>query len=189
MNSALADAFNPATVVGALVYGLVFALFALVVSRFVSFVIRKGASHLSDPTATGFVAQFLQVLVVLGALILYAHVVPGLRSLGTALLTGASVSAIVLGLAAQNTLGNLVAGFAILLYHPFRLGDRVEINTPKGVMSGTIASLTLGYTTIVTGSQEDIIVPNSIMASTVMIKKNSSEPAAEPLRPATDGMR
>jgi small-conductance mechanosensitive channel len=175
VTAALGEALNPATVIGALSYGVVFAVLALVIARILRFAIERGSKRLSDPTASAFVAQFLQVAVVIAAFILYAHVVPGLRALGTALLTGASVSAIVLGLAAQNTLGNLVAGFSILLYHPFRLGERVEINTPKGVMSGTIASLTLGYTTIVATTQEEIIVPNSIMASAVMIK---ASPAA-----------
>jgi len=53
------------------------------------------------------------------AAILCAHLVPVLRALGTAMLAGASVASIVLGLAAQNTLGNLIAGVALLLYDPF----------------------------------------------------------------------
>ena len=44
------------------------------------------------------------------AVILYAQLIPGLRSLGIALLTGASVASILIGLAAQSTLGNLIAG-------------------------------------------------------------------------------
>lgn len=56
-------------------------------------------------------------------LILYAHLIPVLRSMGTALLAGASVASVVIGLAAQSTLGNLVAGVSITIYRPFRLGD------------------------------------------------------------------
>lgn len=166
----LAEALDPTTLVGALVYALLFAILALTLTRVVHIVVRRGTRYLSDPTAGSFLAQFLQVVIVVGALILYAHVVPALRSVGSALLTGASVGAVVLGLAAQNTLGNLIAGFSILLYHPFRLGDDVEINTPKGVMRGTIDQLTLGYTTLHASAQEQIIVPNSVMASAVLIR-------------------
>lgn len=180
VTAALGEALDPASLIGALFYGVAFAVLALVAARILRFAIKRGSKRLSDPTATAFVAQFLQVVVVIAAFILYAHVVPGLRSLGTALLTGASVSAIVLGLAAQNTLGNLVAGFSILLYHPFRLGERVEINTPKGVMSGTVGSLTLGYTTIVATTQEEIVVPNSIMASAIMIKPSPESLSTKP---------
>ena len=172
LNLVVAEAFNPGTLLGALCYALLFASIALVLTRVVHFTVRRGSQYLSDPIASGFIAQFLQVVVVLGMLILYAHVVPALRSLGTALLTGASVGAIILGLAAQSTLGNLVAGLSILLYHPFSLGEEIEINTPKGMMRGTITSLSLGYTTLVAESREQIVVPNSVMASAVIIRTN-----------------
>ncbi len=171
LNLIVAEAFNPGTLLGALCYALLFASTALALTRVVHFTVRRGSQYLSDPIASGFIAQFLQVVVVLGMLILYAHVVPALRSLGTALLTGASVGAIILGLASQSTLGNLVAGLSILLYHPFSLGDEIEINTPKGMMRGAISSLSLGYT-LVAESREQIVVPNSVMASAVMIRTN-----------------
>jgi small-conductance mechanosensitive channel len=66
------------------------------------------------------------------AFILYLHFIPPLQAFATALLAGVSVVSIVLGLAAQNTLGNLIAGFSLVLYHPFHVGDVVQLNTPKG---------------------------------------------------------
>ena len=84
----IAEAFDPGTVLGALCYALLFASVALILTRVVHFTVRRGSRYLSDPIAGDFLAQFLQVLVVLGMLILYAHLVPALRSLGTALLTG-----------------------------------------------------------------------------------------------------
>lgn len=185
LNVAIAEAFDPGTLLGALCYALLFACATLVLTRAVHFTVRRGSRYLPNPIASGFMAQFLQVIVVLGMLILYAHIVPALRSLGTALLTGASVGAIVLGLAAQSTLGNLVAGLSLLLYHPFSLGDEIEINTPKGMMRGIITSLSLGYTTLVAESREQIIVPNSVMASAVMIRPNrTASPVEGPLQPA-----
>lgn len=174
LQALVAGALDPKTLIGALLYALLFATMAAAAVRAVRVVVRRGTRYLSDPTAGSFVAQFAQVFIVIGALILYAHVVPALKSLGTALLTGASVGAVVLGLAAQNTLGNLIAGFSILLYHPFRLGDDVEINTPKGVMRGTIAQLSLGYTSLRASPLEEIIVPNSVMASAVLIRTDTA---------------
>ena len=174
LRALVAEALDPKTLIGALLYALLFASMAAAAMRAVRVVVRRGTRYLSDPTAGSFVAQFAQVVIFIGALILYAHVVPALKSLGTALLTGVSVGAVVLGLAAQNTLGNLIAGFSILLYHPFRLGDDVEINTPKGVMRGTIAQLSLGYTSLRASPLEEIIVPNSVMASAVLIRTDTA---------------
>jgi len=104
------------------------------------------------------------------ALILYAYLIPELRSLGTALLTGASVVSVVIGMAAQSTLGNLVAGVSLLLYRPFRIGDSVRLTVPAGVEMGTIEDLNLGYTVIETEEKNQIVVPNRVMESQAIIK-------------------
>jgi small-conductance mechanosensitive channel len=113
-------------------------------------------------------------------LILYAHLIPVLRSLGTALLTGASIASVVIGLAAQSTLGNLVAGVAITLYRPFRLGDRLQVAAPTGTEVGSVESISLGYTTLRTDDGRLVVVPNSVAASQVAINLSASQthPAA-----------
>jgi small-conductance mechanosensitive channel len=80
------------------------------------------------------------------------------------------VISILVGLAAQSTLGNLIAGLSLLLYRPFQIGDPVQLTVPAGVQSGRIADLTLGYTIIKTRQDQEIVVPNSVMASQAIIK-------------------
>jgi small conductance mechanosensitive channel len=89
-----------------------------------------------------------------------------------ALLTGVSVASVVLGLAAQNTLGNVIAGFSLLLYRPIRIGDRVQVAGPSGPCIGATESLSLGYTIIRAEDGRTIIVPNSTMASQVTVNLN-----------------
>ena len=165
----LADVFNPDTLPGGLVYALLFLALALIGIRLVRVFARRSARHFQDVTALHFVAQLAQVGVFLAALILYAQLVPALRAVGTALLAGVSVASILVGLAAQSTLANLIAGLALLLYHPFGVGDRVQLATPKGVETGTIVALTLGYTLLHNAADQEIIVPNSVMISQVII--------------------
>ncbi len=165
----LANLFNPATLAGALVYALVFLALALLGVRLVRAFARRSARHFQDVAALNFVAQLAQVGMFLAALILYAQLVPALRAVGTALLTGVSVASVLVGLAAQSTLANLIAGLALLLYHPFKAGDRVQLTTPKGVETGTIVALTLGYTLLNNPAGEEIVVPNSVMISQVII--------------------
>jgi small-conductance mechanosensitive channel len=166
----LPRALDPGTLSGALVYALLFAALWAAASRLVRLVVRRAGALFPNPTAATFLGQLLQVVVALAFVILYAGLVPALRSLGTALLAGASVVSIVIGLAAQSTLGNLVAGLSLLLYHPFKLGDELQVSTPRGLMTGTIISVTLGYTILLTDTAEEIIVPNSVMASAVIIR-------------------
>ncbi|HEY3302486.1 MAG TPA: mechanosensitive ion channel domain-containing protein [Candidatus Binatia bacterium] len=165
-----ANLLDPETLPGALFYAVVFFTAALFAARLARIFVKRSARHFSDLTAIRFVGQFLQVIVFLVALILYAQLIPALRAVGTALLAGVSVASLVIGLAAQNTLSNLIAGFSLLLYRPFHIGDRVELNTPKGVQTGTVYSLSLGYTVLVNAEKEEIIVPNSVMVSQVIIR-------------------
>jgi small-conductance mechanosensitive channel len=68
-------------------------------------------------------------------------------------------------MAAQNTLGNLIAGISLLLYRPFNVGDRLQVTAPTGLETGQIESLSLGYTIIKTDDNRRVVVPNSLMAS------------------------
>lgn len=75
-----------------------------------------------------------------------------------------------MGLAAQNTLGNLIAGLSLVLYRPISVGDNVQLNTPKGLVTATVELISLGYTVLRDDDQDQILVPNSIMMSSVVIR-------------------
>ena len=98
---------------------------------------------------------------------------------------------IVVRFAAQNTIGNLISGFLILLYRPFEIGDEVIVNAPTGKETGVVESLTLGYTSLRTEDHRRIIIPNNIMATQVTINLTRSDRrvlASVPvtIAPATD---
>ncbi len=127
-----------------------------------------------DRTTISFLQQFGTVLVWVVVLILYAHLIPMLRSMGTALLTGAGVVSVVIGLAAQSTLGNLVAGISIAIYRPFRLGDTLQVTAPTGTDIGVVELISLGYTTLRAPDGHMIVLPNAIAASQVTINLNTN---------------
>ncbi|HLY52884.1 MAG TPA: mechanosensitive ion channel family protein [Steroidobacteraceae bacterium] len=163
---------SPDSLLGAGVYLLIFLVLALVLSR----VLRLGlgtamgrhAAHI-DRTTVSFLQQIGTAAVWVLMLILYAHLIPALRAMGTALLAGASVASVVIGLAAQSTLGNLVAGVAITLYRPFRLGDTLQVAAPSGTETGTVELISLGYTTLRTSDGRYVVLPNSVAASQVTV--------------------
>jgi small conductance mechanosensitive channel len=90
------------------------------------------------------------------------------------LLAGASVASVVLGLAAQSTLGNLVAGISLTIYRPFRLGDTLQVAAPAGPEVGVVEIISLGYTTLRTPSGHTIVVPNSIASSQVIVNMSTT---------------
>jgi small conductance mechanosensitive channel len=167
---------KPDTLWGALIYFVIFLSIASLVSK--GF---RAAAHASltrkghvDRTTISFLQQFGSVLIWVVVLILYAHLIPALRSMGTALLAGAGVVSVVIGLAAQSTLGNLVAGISIAIYRPFRLGDTLQVTAPTGTDIGVVELISLGYTTLRAPDGHMIVLPNAIAASQVTINLNTT---------------
>ena len=162
---------RPDDLIGALIYLALFAAVALLLSRGLRAAVHTALSkdaHI-DRTAINFMQQIGSVLIWLMAIILYAHLIPQLRAVGTALLAGAGVASVVIGLAAQSTLGNLVAGISMTIYRPFRLGDILQVGAPTGTEIGTVDKISLGYTTLRVQDGRFVVLPNSVAASQVAL--------------------
>ena len=88
-------------------------------------------------------------------------VIPQVRAVAGALLASSAVIGLVIGFAAQRTLGNFVAGLMIATTQPLRLGDWVEV----GGVSGAVEEITLMYTYIRTEDNGRLVIPNEKLAS------------------------
>jgi small-conductance mechanosensitive channel len=86
------------------------------------------------------------------------------------LIAGGAFTAIVLGIAAQQTLGNLFAGLVLITARPFRVGERIRLQAGAlgGVLEGIVSSLGLMYTTLARG-QDRIMIPNNGVLSAVVV--------------------
>jgi small conductance mechanosensitive channel len=126
-----------------------------------------------DPAVAGTVG-FLIRLLTIAAMTGVALRIAG-RDAG-ALAVGGAFTAIVLGLAAQQTLGNLFAGLVLLSTRPFRVGERVRLvgGMPAGSLEGIVGSLALFYTTLVSGADR-ILVPNSVLLQLAVVPLREPE--------------
>lgn len=131
-----------------------------------------------DPATAGTVG-FLIRLVFLVVATLVALRLAGLTP--RTLAVGGAITAVVVGLAAQQTLGNLIAGLVLISARPFRVGDRVRLQAGglAGQLEGNVASLGLLYTTFAQG-QDSIMVPNNVVLSAAVVPLR--EPASVDLR-------
>lgn len=86
----------------------------------------------------------------------------------TSIIAMLSVAGLAVSMALQNTLSNLAGGLVLLVTKPFVPGDYVE----AGGVSGTIAAITLSYTTFITPDNKEIFVPNSQLSAEKIINYN-----------------
>jgi small conductance mechanosensitive channel len=120
-----------------------------------------------DPGTAGTVG-FLVRLVTLLFCVLIALRIAGLHP--QTLAVGGAITAVIVGLAAQQTIGNLIAGTVLLSARPFRVGDRIRLHAGglAGQAEGVVTSLGLLYTTLAHGADR-IMVPNSVVLSAAVV--------------------
>jgi small conductance mechanosensitive channel len=131
-----------------------------------------------DPATAGTVGFLIRLSTVVLSLFV-AFRVAGIEAKTLAL--GTAFTAVIFGLAAQQTLGNVIAGMVLLSARPFRVGERVRLQGGPlaGRLEGTVSSLGLLYTTFATGD-DSIMVPNSVVLNVAVLPLR--EPEAVNLR-------
>jgi small-conductance mechanosensitive channel/CRP-like cAMP-binding protein len=108
--------------------------------------------------------RILQDFIVIGLVLMVATFV------SDTLVTTSAVSAVVLGFALQDTLGNAFAGLAIQSEKPFHVGHWIRV----GDFEGRVAEVTWRATRLRTKTGNFVIVPNNIVSKEAIT--NYSEP-------------
>ena len=119
---------------------------------------------------TGFVLRFLATL----AVIVLALRIAGVNS--STLAVGGAFTAVLLGLAAQQSLGAIFAGVVLQSTRPFRVGERVRFvgGALAGSLEGTVTSLGLFYTTLSQGADR-LQIPNNVLLTLAVVPLREPE--------------
>jgi small-conductance mechanosensitive channel len=114
-----------------------------------------------EPGTAGTIGFLLRLLTIVLATVVALRIA-GLR--GGTLAVGGGFTAVILGLAAQQVLGNLLAGVVLITNRPFRVGERVRLQAGPiaGQLEGVVGQLGLFYTTLVSGADR-MLVPNGVL--------------------------
>jgi small-conductance mechanosensitive channel len=108
------------------------------------------------------------IIVVLGLIAVLNHFGVNVQSLVVSL----GVGSLALGLAAQDTLANMFAGFTLMLDRPFKIGDRIQLATGE---VGDVQTIGMRATQIRTLDDTYLIVPNSSLTRERLV--NLSRPS------------
>jgi small-conductance mechanosensitive channel len=98
------------------------------------------------------------ILVVLGMIALAQFT--DLEKIAAGILASSAVIALIVGFAAQHTIGNLVAGVQLGVSQPFKIGDQITFDEKT---SGRVTDITLSYTYVDPGDGSSVVIPNQIL--------------------------
>lgn len=128
----------------------------------------------ADHDITGF--QFFKhiasgLIITIGAAFAFEQI-PEFKVIGHSLLAGAGVLSIIVGIASQQSLGNLMSGFLLVIFKPFRIHDRITL---RGTITGIVEDINLRQVVIRDFENNRIIIPNSVISSEIIVNSNMLE--------------
>jgi small-conductance mechanosensitive channel len=155
---------------------IAFAVDRLVIGRAGHVAARVGEGPLSRAAETRLrlVRRLVFVVILLIGAALALSRFHQFERLATGILASSAVLGLVVGFAARQTLGNLVAGILIAITQPIRIGDTVTI----GEDSGRVDDLTLSYTFIDPGDGRLMVVPNERVVTSILFNHSTGDRTA-----------
>ncbi|MCM1497979.1 MAG: mechanosensitive ion channel family protein [Clostridium sp.] len=150
---------------GSVLVAVIFIAVGLKAANILLKILRRSFERSKMETSVaGFLLSAIRVLVytlvfITAAAILGIEVTSFVTILGTASLA--------IGLALQGALSNLAGGVLILLLKPFQVGDYIIENNRNN--EGTVTSIDIFYTRLLTHDNKMVVIPNGILADNSLV--------------------
>lgn len=119
-----------------------------------------------DPSIHSFIRTCITLLLKL------AVILSALSTLGVSVssfLAAIGAAGVTAGLGLQSSVSQIASGIQILINHPFKSGDFVDL----GSVSGKVHEIKLMYTVFITVDNKQVIVPNSTITTSNIINYNA----------------
>ena len=161
-------------------YAVVIVIDGYLVVRLATIIVERALQPTIGVTRTHGVKNVIQII---GAIVVTSAIFTVLGVNLSSLLIGAGFLGIVLGLAAQQVLGNIFAGISIFISRPFEIGERVTIvNSSYGLLAGSyprensingftgvVNDIGIFFTRVVLDDGSPTVFPNSVMNQSLII--------------------
>ena len=122
----------------------------------------------SDPSSVTVSGSNSLIIFILRAAVWFGGLYLAFSELGIELfgvLASLAVFSLIIGLAMQQTLGNIVNSFMLALDQPFEVGDRIEV---EGSL-GSVVSVGILSTKILTPEENLVVIPNNSLVNSTVI--------------------
>ena len=146
---------------------IIILIIGIIASKYVQkFVLTLLLKNKIDETLSGFISNFVRLLVVMMVAVLALgklgiSIGPFIAALGALSLTA--------GLALQGSVANFAAGVVLVVTKPFKIGDTLTVH---GVY-GEVENIKLSYSVLRNEDGEEITIPNKYMIGDVLVNSFS----------------
>ncbi len=152
------------------VYIIIVIVVTVIVGRGISEILNWYGRKLSERHGVGVDRQIIPplekiitiFLVGIALMVILRHFNYDILSVVTAL----GIGSLAIGLAAKDTLANMISGFTLMVDRPFRIGDRIQLTSGQW---GDVADIGLRTTKIKTVDNTLLVIPNSELCNTILI--------------------
>jgi len=121
-----------------------------------------------DTTVLSFLANFTYIVLLL-VFVIIALGIAGVQTASFVAILGAA--GLTIGLSLQGSLGNFVSGVLIVIFKPFKIGDYIE----AGGCGGTVEEIEIFTTTLRSGDNKIIIIPNTKVSGDKIVNYSAKE--------------
>lgn len=122
----------------------------------------------TNPTNYKFLKHVVLAMIYVIGVSISVYSVPQFRTLASSLLATAGIFAVAVGFASQHALSNIISGLFIVIFKPYKVNDRVTVQTYQGV----IEDITLRHTVIRNFENRRVIIPNSVISEQVVVNSD-----------------
>jgi small-conductance mechanosensitive channel len=162
------------TLAVAFVVALLVDRFVLARARHVATRFAEGGVSRAAETRLQLVRRLIFLIILVIGIALALSQFAKVEKLATGILASSAVLGLVVGFAARQTIGNLVAGIMLAISQPIRIGDRVTFEDD----TGRVDDLTLSYTYIDPGDGRLMVIPNEKLAAGTIFNHSTGNQSA-----------
>lgn len=135
------------------------------VDRFLQKITSKNEeSSLFGATNVNFFRHIIRVIFFAIGISFALTQIPEFKVIGQSMLAGAGMVSLIAGLAAQQSISNVVSGMLIIVFKPFRIDDRITLNE----FTGIVEDINLRQVTLRDDENNRVIIPNSIIGNGIV---------------------
>ncbi len=161
---------SPSTRMLALIGDVIFIIFAVtfihILSRFIESLISSNRLGVGRAASIEFIVRLIGYAAIVLTTLNFLNVAVG------KLLLGGAVVGVILGVAAQQALGNFFASIVLIISHPFSVGDDIVVTSGAlgGQYVGNVKDIGLTHTLIKEESGKIVMMPNATLLSSATIR-------------------